>query len=115
MSMEDLNDIFKEPEETVTLTIDHIPRDSDLQISTGVDDLLSNGEVVQKMNELIITDRNERYIKELVNRWHKLKETIEIERAAIRASDDDGLIRVGRFRTLNKVCEIINELEGKNG
>ena len=52
---------------------------------------------------------------EYENNWNKLKEKIEIERAAIKASEDDGLIRVGQFRTLNSIDNFIKELEGKNG
>lgn len=48
---------------------------------------------------------------EFENNWNKLKEKIEIERAAIRASEDDGLIRVGQFRTLNSIDKFIKELE----
>lgn len=51
---------------------------------------------------------------EYENNWNKLKEKIEIERAAIRASEDDGLIRVGQFRTLNNIDNFIKELEGRN-
>lgn len=88
--MEDLNDIFKEPDETVTLTINQTSKHFNVAVTD--DDLLLD--------------------KKFENNWNKLKEKIEIERAAIRASDDDGLIRVGQFRTLNSIDNFIKELEG---
>lgn len=81
--MEDLNDIFKEPE------------DDTAELLTKIETL--NDEVLA-----------------WEERWKKLKEKIEIERGCIRASEDDGVLRVGQFRTLNKICEVVNELEGMN-
>lgn len=88
--IEDLNDIFKEPDETVTLTIDQTSKHFNVAVTD--DDLLLD--------------------KKFENNWNKLKEKIEIERAAIKASEDDGLIRVGQFRTLNSIDNFIKELEG---
>ena len=46
----------------------------DLDIEKNIDRVLSRSELIEQMNKLAIKDEQERYIRELLNRLHKVKE-----------------------------------------
>ena len=54
-----------------------IPTLSDLEIQTGLNNVLSSSDLIKRMNELIIEDKQERYIRELTNRIYKALEYLE--------------------------------------
>ena len=44
---------------------------TDEYINDGINNVLGSGELLEKLNKLVIADTNERYIRELLNRIHK--------------------------------------------
>lgn len=63
--------------ETVTVSI---PTISDEDICMSINNTLSCEEYIKKMNELVLEDEKERYVRELLNRLNRIKEIIETEK-----------------------------------
>lgn len=54
---------------TVSIPADKIITDE--MINNGINHILGTSELLEKLNELVIKDTNERYVRELLNRIHK--------------------------------------------
>ena len=61
------------------VTIEHfqIPAMSDLAIETGINNILGREDLIMQMNRLILKDEQDRYIRELLNRLHKITTYME--------------------------------------
>ena len=58
----------------------NIPRLSDLDIEKNIDRVLSREELIKQMNDFVLEDEKERYVRELLNRLNRIKEIIETEK-----------------------------------
>ena len=58
----------------------NIPRLSDLDIERSIDNVLSSEEYMKQINDFILEDEKERYVRELLNRLNRIKEIIETEK-----------------------------------
>jgi hypothetical protein len=90
-----------------------IPTLSDLEIQTGLNNVLSSSDLIKKMNELIIKDKQERYIRELTNRIYKALEYIEKQIPIVKNEINISNINTTTSELLNyeKLLEI---LKGKD-
>lgn len=65
-------------EEYATIRLD-IPKLSDFEIKAGINNVLSSSDLIKRMNELVVKDTQDKYIRELTNRIDKaidyIKET----------------------------------------
>lgn len=52
----------------------NIPRLSDLDIEKSIDNVLSREELIKQMNDFVIEDEKERYVRALLNRLNKIIE-----------------------------------------
>lgn len=59
-------------EKEIKLVDTGIPTISDLEINSNISNILSSEEYIKKMNELVIKDEQERYIRALLNRLNKI-------------------------------------------
>jgi hypothetical protein len=90
-----------------------IPTLSDLEIQIGLNNVLSSSDLIKKMNELIIKDKQERYIRELTNRIYKALEYIEKQIPIVKNEINISNINTTTSELLNyeKLLEI---LKGKD-
>ena len=58
----------------------NIPRMSDLDIGRSIDNVLSSEEYMKQINDFVLEDEKERYVRELLNRLNRIKEIIETEK-----------------------------------
>lgn len=58
----------------------NIPTMSDLDIEKNIDNVLSSEEYMKQINDLVLEDEKERYVRELLNRLNRIKKIIETEK-----------------------------------
>lgn len=66
-------DISKNPDETIIQQFG-IPTISDLDIERSIDNVLSREELIKQMNDFVLEDEKERYVRALLNRLNKIIE-----------------------------------------
>lgn len=55
----------------------NIPTISDLDIEKSIDNVLSREELIKQMNDFVLEDERERYVRALLNRLHKITTYME--------------------------------------
>ena len=60
---------------TVSISADTVITDE--MINDGINNVLGSGELLEKLNKLVIKDMQDRYIRELLNRIHKAIEVLD--------------------------------------
>lgn len=69
-------DISKNPDETIIQQFG-IPTISDLDIERSIDNVLSSEELIKQMNDFVLEDEKERYVRALLNRISKAITVLE--------------------------------------